>query len=524
MFQQNFHNYTNLLLLVNQLLLSSTEHLVCLVYDSDSAHIASAISQQQTNKSLIILNQISLEDSRIQIELNYKNSIIISIFSQPPIKVLQFIVEQYEKYLINVNAKHLYIINTRIYQFDEVRNVIRKIQLRHIQMVLLEISENDDIIAYSYLRPFSTKSFNDLQAFLITSIKNTTNVRELIFPNDVSNTTVAYFSLSYNPPYVYQVQDFRSDSKYVGGIEIRMMELLMDHWNWTVHFCKADKVTMKIIQCHHCEQTQRKIDHVFKTTLHRHHPIHYCHFYDYSVMYPDSLYSFTAAQAITWRTAIGLTSFAHERLVIIVPTEWELSSIVWRSIFRSPLFNVWIVQILLFSIIRKLLQELSINTNVRGFLDIFFHTFGLTFGVTSEDVSSYTSRPERILVVSFMISAFLSSILWSGTLFEQFTSGIRTSPTINSLSDLLAARERKSFLIPPAYGVQIGEFTQQFGQPSLALEFDIMFHIFSGNLSFYYMLPESRAIQLLSNAGNSGGKWNEACKLFHIVPDLYVCK
>lgn len=493
-----------------------------MIFDSESAHLASAISQQQTNKALIIQHNISAKKWVNKIDTNYANTIIISILSQPPLKVLQFFLKQYDNHLINLYTKHLCITRTQfvINRGDKMWQLIKMFQRKNIQFVLLE--SNDDFIAHSYLWPYSTKSFNDVQKNHISS--NSTNVRELIFPNDVRNTIIAYFYLSYNPPYVYQVQDFHNGSVFVGGIEIRMMEMLMDRWNWTVQFYKPDHASMARINCRHCEEMQRQIDHRFKTNLrtNRRHPIKTCHLYRTMDMYPDSLYSFTATQTMGWDGALYLSSFAWERLVIVVPTEWELSAIIWRSIFRSPLFNVWIFQILLFSIVRMVLQKCSIYANARRFMDIFFDTFGLTFGVSSDDASSYTNRPERILILFFVMSAFLSSILWSGTLFEQFASGLRTGPTINSLSDLMAQRERKQFCIPPAYGVEFYEFQRQFGPATMALEFDIMYYIFSGNLSFFYMLPESRAIQLLTDAG--GDEVNRASKLFHIVPDLYLCE
>lgn len=115
-----------------------------------------------------------------------------------------------------------------------------------------------------------------------------------------------------------------------------------------------------------------------------------------------------------------------------------------------------------------------------------------------------------------MLSAILSSTLWSGKLFEQF-SLTQVQPTVNSLADLMAYRERKTFCIPPDLSVEIEEFKLKFGVTIASHEFDIISRIFSGNVSFYYMLTESRAKQIFSVNDAVGQQ-------FHIIPDLYLCE
>lgn len=392
--QRNIHNLTHLLLLVNQLLLScSTENLLYLVFDSESAPLASAILQhhhQQPGKTIIILklNKTFTEEEE-HLQMDYTNSIIISILSQSLSKVLRFFARKYNLDSINSISKHLCITEHkgpigRIY--SKFKNMF---EYKNIRIVLLQRTD-DDFIAH--INPWPKSSTRTIETYSKSTFKNSTNVCELLFPIDIRNTQMHYVSITNNPPYLYQVQDFRSGSVHIGGTEVRMMELLMSHWNWTVHFCTADDMTIQAIRCTNCRHTQSKIDRVFKTILPINgalQPNETCNLFMTNINYRDnSIYGFTTAQIFSVPDTKYLHSFAYERMVFIVPTERDQSSILWRTIVRSPLFNVWILQIFLFSILRKVLQMGSMSGYVQAFPAFLSHVWSDFWHIIRRNIRS----------------------------------------------------------------------------------------------------------------------------------------
>lgn len=212
--------------------------------------------------------------------------------------------------------------------------------------------------------------------------------------------------------------------------------------------------------------------------------------------------------------------FGVEKIVIIVPLEWKSMSITsFMSVVNSPLFKVWIVAILGVTLLRMWLQK-CIHRKSRPLIDLFFETFGSTFGSVSGRLID--NRPERILMLFLLFGAVLADILCTGILFEQFSTK-QLTPTINSLADLMDAKNYNShqtLCIPKLLTFeQIQQiFHQRFTEIILISEADILFQIYNGNISCIYLLSELKALRLLSNKDME----NKA-KLFHIIPNTYLC-
>lgn len=120
-----------------------------------------------------------------------------------------------------------------------------------------------------------------------------------------------------------------------------------------------------------------------------------------------------------------------ESYVIVVPTEYNEKSEILNYIIESPLFNIWMVTIILISIVRVLLQYF-IHSKIQA-IQVWFETIGITFGTTGGPVIH--NRPERILILFLSIFSIISGIFFSGLLFKQFTISSYMH-TINSLQDL----------------------------------------------------------------------------------------
>lgn len=212
-------------------------------------------------------------------------------------------------------------------------------------------------------------------------------------------------------------------------------------------------------------------------------------------------------------------SLNYEKLLIIVPKEWKNDSYTIETILYSPLLSVWSLSILLFTLIRKILQNIfetkSTRRSQRAFGNILFDTFGRTFGNSSYAIQN---RPERILILFLLISALLADILCSGMLYELYSNRHRT-PRIDSLAEFLAHSGHRPILVPALYQHD-DHLEKKLHNTEYVPEFKILSYIYNGNLSNFYMLTETRAMQLFSTVDTDSS--NKA-KHFHIIPDTYMC-
>lgn len=227
------------------------------------------------------------------------------------------------------------------------------------------------------------------------------------------------------------------------------------------------------------------------------------------------IYNYVMASSILMLNAPSyVVSFTYEKLVIIVPNEWTYTGFTIGTILKSPLLSVWTLSILLFTLLRKILQIITETKSTRQTLsNVLFDTFGRTFGNSAYTIEN---RPERILIIFLLISALLADILCTGMLFEQYATK-QWIPRINSLADFLAHRGERLIMIPNMYEHE-DHYEKQLGNTKYVDEFKIMSYIYDGNLSNLYLLPETRAMQLFNNDDQSNG-----AKHFHIIPDTYMC-
>lgn len=128
----------------------------------------------------------------------------------------------------------------------------------------------------------------------------------------------------------------------------------------------------------------------------------------------------------------------YESFVIVVPNILHSHSSFFKTLLSTPLVNIWVLAISIFSLGRKALRTL-IGSHSNSFIEIFFNTFGMSFSATSQTPrrgsAADTNRPERVLVLFLSIFAMLAGILCSGMLFQQFTTTAKLS-SIKSLEDL----------------------------------------------------------------------------------------
>ena len=124
--------------------------------------------------------------------------------------------------------------------------------------------------------------------------------------------------------------------------------------------------------------------------------------------------------------------FDEDSLVILVPNILDFSSLLAQLIVESPLLTVWSITILLITSIRLCLQTNCMHwpSNISR---IALDTFSIAF--TGSGFVSITKRSERTIILSLSIFSFLSSIICTGYIFQQYTSQV-IHHGINSIEDL----------------------------------------------------------------------------------------
>lgn len=124
--------------------------------------------------------------------------------------------------------------------------------------------------------------------------------------------------------------------------------------------------------------------------------------------------------------------YRYDRTVVIVPNNNISTLFLLQNIVRSTIFIIWIGISLTFMLLRKLFQNIT-KSPYMPMVKIFFDSLGLLIGTASG--SKVFNRPERILTLWLSIFAVLTSLLFSGFLFQQMAGSSKAS-TINNLKDL----------------------------------------------------------------------------------------
>lgn len=124
-----------------------------------------------------------------------------------------------------------------------------------------------------------------------------------------------------------------------------------------------------------------------------------------------------------------------EKYIIVVLNKLERKLTLFLSVLEMPLISVWTIAIIIFAFLRKVLRSV-LNSEYKHFGTIFLYTFGLSFGTAgNSNYTTHTSSSERLLLSFLSIFAMLAGILYSGMLFNEFSTSLLV-PSINSLEDL----------------------------------------------------------------------------------------
>lgn len=533
---QQLIGLSHLLLLINKLLLSSDETILLFIFDSDSSDIATKILCENVSlKSIVIKFD---PNNPIDKGMYQENAIMLSVISQQPSITSRFFIDAFLNKNINIKSKHLCIVNNFAQQ-SEIESFVSDCKTLKLNWVVLQLTNKGDILFHSSLIPYYSPTINE------RIINNSSVVHDRLFSFKHRNISVLYIAFGLNPPFSYRVQDFKSNETYLGGIDIRIIELLAEKWNWTLRFLEYSYTAgQPATQDYHKNSKfdDRFTGRSFRTIVpkKRRHPYSYFHLQDFEKKY-IILYQITATSYLKFiysplnetlaiyslvdnfnfnmNEADDISSiFGIQKLVIIVPLEWKSWSIT--TLVKSPLFNVWTAAIITVTFLRMGLQKCIYHRQSRSLLDLFFDTFGLIFGTASG--RPIDNRPERMLMLFLAFGALLAGILCTGILFEQFTTKQRT-PTINSLSDLLTDEndnvERTLCLPQMAFDSIEFIFQQRFTGTIIMTEFDIMLQIHDGNFSCIYILSEQKAREIMSY-----NNLENKAKLFHVIPNTYLCK
>lgn len=236
----NFPNVSTLLFLISKLLQSSNEPTLLLLFDAMSTDLATEILRQNDKQvQIVYANYYYIRDESIF----YDNSIIISIHSRPIAIVAFDFLRLYYNNRLNQNSKHLCIFTQPNNQTSpkELDFLLQHFKIYNFQFVPVHLTDNDFVI-HTFTLPSFASSDKLLRILYPNDILNNTvmNVRDLIFSTASRNFPVTYHSVNFNPPYLYRVQDWKVKSClpqiYIDGIEVRMVELLMDQFGWPAQF------------------------------------------------------------------------------------------------------------------------------------------------------------------------------------------------------------------------------------------------------------------------------------------------
>lgn len=267
---------SHILFIIKKLFLSSNESLLLFLFDTDSTDIATQILCEPLllHQSIIVINIDPSITTSINTGMYYENAIILSVISQQPSMASQFFINAYLNKELNSKSKHLCIFNDKLsVQRSEIESFVRDLHKQRLYLALLQWTNDGDILIYP-----PSIDHNNLPTKAKTFNINSSNVQDL-FSLKHRNISVVYIAFRLIPPFTYHVQDFTSSETYMGGIDIRIFELLIEKWNWTVQFLKFKP----LIQDGPAVNLFEKIyDHPYRTILpeKRRHPYSYFYLQD----------------------------------------------------------------------------------------------------------------------------------------------------------------------------------------------------------------------------------------------------
>lgn len=278
-------------LLVEQLLLSCNEHILIVIYDRQTSHITSEILRQNIGQTRIVFN-IEFERTKIlqNIQKYYnESSVIIAPLSDSVASVYHFFTVTFSKEIFNAESKVLYVIpeNRPIFDDGTFIEFIGNFANYSIHFSVVQLNDIDFKVQ-SYVLPYV---HNGDDIVIKTNTKEEfytdapVNVRKLMYPIRLRGLTVSYLASTFNPPFVYRVADFNAGASehlsFIGGSDIRMVELLMERFNWTMNYFLPNYDEFLIgdlaaEECQECEFNRQFNDRVFRTDMSdqkRHHTV-----------------------------------------------------------------------------------------------------------------------------------------------------------------------------------------------------------------------------------------------------------
>lgn len=539
---QNTLQISSLLLVINRFLLSSNEHYLLLMFDSISSDLATEICQQNIYQVKIVY-KLDSNLYNIKEKINIDRSIIISTVSHQFVNLVRdAFIWAYMYQILDRKSKHLCILNSaddNLNRLTDMEKFSEHFFLANIHLIPMLWTNNNKFLLYTFYLPGAPGNFSLIKMTPTDLLQeNGVNVNDLIFPYRLKHINVVYRVFYFNPPYLNRVQDILLNSSalsstYIGGIDVRMMELLSDKFDWNVLFVLVNTLEERRLVWIESEMYHKFIGQTFRTIIpvNRRHNIHEVENRFFRVRHTDKqilidlIYSFSTnihaiivGVTLSWNTiSLGsINIFGAVKLVIIAPVEWELTSVFFHPIVKSIL--LWHLVVIIFALLRKITQSV-IATKPSPFFDLYFETNGIIAGTGS--ITTTKTNSERIIVVIILKVSLLAAILCTGIFFQHF-SVTQNAPQINNLTDLIANRGRGG---QPHLGISaeyLAIFKDTFDKTlftiHIMLEQDIMHNIYAGNQSYIYVLPQQRAVDLMRN-NDAANKAN----LFYIIPNTYLC-
>lgn len=128
---------------------------------------------------------------------------------------------------------------------------------------------------------------------------------------------------------------------------------------------------------------------------------------------------------------------AYEQFVFVVPNRIAIK-LQHFNLFEAIIFaNIWLIPIIIYTILRYYNQQIPfrhLGTKYFNWFDMCFNSFQMTiFGIAN--IINVRNKVESVLVIFLSIFSLLASILFSGYLFQLYSSS-STYSEINSIADL----------------------------------------------------------------------------------------
>lgn len=206
-------------------------------------------------------------------------------------------------------------------------------------------------------------------------------------------------------------------------------------------------------------------------------------------------------------------------MVVLVPIQENLSLLDYDSILNA--LYIWYSIVIVFSSLRKIFHAL-LARRPRAMIDLYFETFGIIYGNAA--ITDITSRSERILIVLILIVELFASIRCTGLFFSKY-SGDSNREAISNFSDLVTKQNgggngKQLLCIPYFYQVIAGEmFEKKYFSIYPMMESEVFHHIYTGNRSCMYIVPE----QIANNLMKFNDVQNMAPKEFRIINNIHLC-